>query len=324
MEEQRQTVVGVEVWGPHRLVKGWGGQLLRTEIDEGRRLAVVLSALGSTAEEPVKVTDQLLRAVRNATERSDAYKEDLEKLQDLHIKAAMQLLGDDTSGLYEEYEEMLREDVKNLKSVLKAITIVGVTSNSFSDFVVGHGELWNARLFTSYLRAKGLSSAKMVDARDVLVVEPSEQDTVEVDYPDSKANIDMWHAENVSEEEDGNFPLVVTGLIAKRRDGRATTLRRNGSDYSGTIMAALPSAECITIWTDVDGMYSADPRKVTDAKPLQHLTYNEAWELSYFGANVLHPRSTIPAMSNHNPNKIINKARSLSCIFITKEKRFAR
>ena len=72
------------------------------------------------------------------------------------------------------------------------------------------------------LRAKGLSSAKMVDARDVLVVEPSEQDTVEVDYPDSKANIDMWHAENVSEEEDGNFPLDVTGFIAKRRDGRAT------------------------------------------------------------------------------------------------------
>lgn len=295
---------GTCVAGPDRLVKV--AELLRTEIDKGRRLAVVLSAMGSTAEEPVKVTDQLLRAVRNATERSDAYKEDLEKLQDLHIKAAMQLLGDDTSGLYEEYEEMLREDVKNLKSMLKAITIVGVTSNSFSDFVVGHGELWNARLFTSYLRAKGLSSAKMVDARDVLVVEPSEQDTVEVDYPDSKANLDIWHAENVSEEEDGNFPLVVTGFIAKRRDGRATTLRRNGSDYSGTIMAALLNAECITIWTDVDGVYSADPRKVTDAEPLQHLTYNEAWELSYFGANVLHPRSTIPAMSNDIPIKIKN------------------
>lgn len=139
------------------------------------------------------------------------------------------------------------------------------------------------------------------------MVEPSDQDTVEVDYEDSMANFDRWHEENAQGGNLAeNFPIVVTGFIAKRRDGRATTLRRNGSDYSGTIMAALLNAQSITIWTDVDGVYSADPRKVSDAEPLKHLTYNEAWELSYFGANVLHPRSTLPAMTHDIPILIKN------------------
>ncbi|QDZ23982.1 bifunctional aspartate kinase/homoserine dehydrogenase [Chloropicon primus] len=294
---------GTCVAGPDRLVKV--AELLKKDMSEGNKLAVVLSAMGSTPEEPVKVTDQLLRAVGNAADRSDDYKADLERLEEMHIKAAMQLLGDEAGGLFEEYVEMLKEDIKNLKSMLKAVTIVGVSSSAFSDFVVGHGELWNARLFTAFLRTSGLVSAKMVDARDVLVVEPSEQDTVEVDYVDSARNLDAWYKDNISEEE-GNCPIVVTGFIAKRRDGRATTLRRNGSDYSGTIMAALLNADSITIWTDVDGVYSADPRKVNEAEPLKHLSYNEAWELSYFGANVLHPRSTIPAMSNGIPIRIKN------------------
>lgn len=296
---------GTCVAGPERLTRV--AELLRAEVAKGKRLAVVLSAMGSTPEEPVKVTDQLLRAVSNAKNRNEEYRSDLAKLEELHIKAAMQLLGDDTSGLFEEYEAMIREDVKNLKSMLKAVTIVGVSSSAFSDFVVGHGELWNARLFTAYLKITGSANAKMVDARDVLVVEPSDQDTVEVDYEDSMANFDRWHEENAQGGNLAeNFPIVVTGFIAKRRDGRATTLRRNGSDYSGTIMAALLNAQSITIWTDVDGVYSADPRKVSDAEPLKHLTYNEAWELSYFGANVLHPRSTLPAMTHDIPILIKN------------------
>eukprot|EP00213_Chloropicon_mariensis_P001586 CAMPEP_0197482756 /NCGR_PEP_ID=MMETSP1309-20131121/56522_1 /TAXON_ID=464262 /ORGANISM="Genus nov. species nov., Strain RCC998" /LENGTH=951 /DNA_ID=CAMNT_0043025311 /DNA_START=259 /DNA_END=3114 /DNA_ORIENTATION=+ len=301
---------GTCVAGPDRLKKV--ANLLMEDVEKGNKLAVVLSAMGSTAEEPVKVTDQLLRAVQNATNRNDAYIADLDKLEVLHIKAAKQLLGEATGApsvgedLLENFTQKLHEDITNLKSMLKAITIVGVSSSAFGDFVVGHGELWNARLFTDFLKASGLGNAKMVDAREVLVVEPSEQDTVEVDYEDSSKNLDLWHERNVSQPEDGNFPIVVTGFIAKRRDGRATTLRRNGSDYSGTIMAALLNAKSITIWTDVDGVYSADPRKVSDAEPLKHLSYNEAWELSYFGANVLHPRSTLPAMRHGIPIIIKN------------------
>ena len=85
-----------------------------------------------------------------------------------------------------------------------------------------------------------------------------------------------------------------------------TTLKRNGSDYSATIVGALFQASQITIWTDVDGVYSADPRKVPEAVCLPSLSYHEAWELSYFGANVLHPRTTLPAMRYSIPITIRN------------------
>jgi aspartate kinase len=95
--------------------------------------------------------------------------------------------------------------------------------------------------------------------------------------------------------------LIATGFIARSPTGVPTTLKRNGSDYSATIFGAMLIAKTITIWTDVDGVYSADPRKVKEAVCLESLSYNEAWELSYFGANVLHPRTTLPAMRYHIP-----------------------
>ncbi len=100
--------------------------------------------------------------------------------------------------------------------------------------------------------------------------------------------------------------VVATGFIAKSPAGQATTLRRNGSDLSATILGSLFLSAHITIWTDVDGVYSVDPRKVPEAVCLSSLTYHEAWELSYFGANVLHPRTTLPAMKYHIPITIRN------------------
>jgi aspartokinase/homoserine dehydrogenase 1 len=90
------------------------------------------------------------------------------------------------------------------------------------------------------------------------------------------------------------------------QQGQATTLKRNGSDFSATIMGALFKSSHITIWTDVDGVFSADPRKVPEAVCLPSMTYHEAWELSYFGANVLHPRTTLPAMKYQIPISIRN------------------
>lgn len=87
---------------------------------------------------------------------------------------------------------------------------------------------------------------------------------------------------------------------------QVTTLRRNGSDYSATIFGALTRSRQICIWTDVDGVYSADPRKVPEAVCLESMSYHEAWELSYFGANVLHPRTTLPAMKYGIPVVIRN------------------
>eukprot|EP00889_Picochlorum_renovo_P003951 jgi/Picre1/30981/NNA_006339.t1 len=136
-----------------------------------------------------------------------------------------------------------------------------------------------------------------MDARDVLVVSPTTDGlSVDVHYNKSDANLDAWCGKHGVPDV-----IIATGFIAKTPAGQVTTLKRNGSDYSATIMGALFRSGKITIWSDVDGVYSADPRVVSDAVCLDHLTYNEAWELSYFGAQVLHPRTTIPAMRFNIP-----------------------
>jgi aspartokinase/homoserine dehydrogenase 1 len=141
-----------------------------------------------------------------------------------------------------------------------------------------------------------------MDTRDVLVVSPTSDGTsVDLDEVASNAKLDAWF------DAHGKHRIVVaTGFIAKNREGQATTLKRNGSDFSATILGALFRSGHITIWTDVDGVYSADPRKVPEAVCLPSLTYHEAWELSYFGANVLHPRTTLPAMKYDIPIAIRN------------------
>jgi len=176
-----------------------------------------------------------------------------------------------------------------------------MTTDAFADYVVGHGELWSARLFAATSRQQGCDAVFM-DTRDVLVVTPTSDGTsVDLDEPASNAKLDAWFAVH------GRHRLVVaTGFIARNPEGQATTLRRNGSDFSATIMGALFRSAAITIWTDVDGVYSADPRKVPEAVCLPSLTYHEAWELSYFGANVLHPRTTLPAMKYQIPITIRN------------------
>ena len=226
---------------------------------------------------------------------------------------------------------MLEEDVNNLAAMLRAISIgacsvhafthalrvflttlcvlpllaAGTSTGAFADWVVGHGELWCARLFVASLQAQG-AAAVFMDTRDVLTVTDASDGGVDVAYDRSNADLDSWWATHAAAGGAKSPIVVATGFIARTPAGAPTTLRRNGSDYSATIMGALTQAGEITIWTDVDGVYSADPRKVTEAVCLSNLSYNEAWELSYFGANVLHPRTTLPAMKFGIPIQIRN------------------
>ena len=157
------------------------------------------------------------------------------------------------------------------------------------EFVSGHGELWSAQFLHAYLEALGYSST-WLDARKVLVVEPN-GNTVAIDWQLSQEKLNAW-ATDVS----ADF-LVITGYIAATHDGVATTLKRNGSDLSASIFGALLIADSVTIWTDVDGVFSADPRLVKDALIIPELSYQEAAELAYFGAKVIHPNTMSPAIA---------------------------
>ncbi|KAJ9533496.1 hypothetical protein QJQ45_026558 [Haematococcus lacustris] len=267
--------------------------------EEGSGKVVVVSAMGSHPTSPLKVTDLLLNMIKRAAASDASFLLDLAALQDKHVEAAKLLLGPSTQ--LTSFVSRLLDDIANLKAMLQAMSIAGMSTEAFSDYVVGHGELWSAQLFALCCQQLG-ADVQFMDTRDVLVVSPTSDGTgVDLMEEDSNQRLDIWFARH------GQHRIIVaTGFIAKNKQGQATTLKRNGSDFSATIMGALFRSGHITIWTDVDGVYSADPRKVPEAVCLPSMTYHEAWELSYFGANVLHPRTTLPAMKYQIPITIRN------------------
>ncbi|HTG85427.1 MAG TPA: bifunctional aspartate kinase/homoserine dehydrogenase I, partial [Pyrinomonadaceae bacterium] len=179
-----------------------------------------------------------------------------------------------------------------IKEVLRGVWITRLASERIIEFVSGHGELWSAQLLDAYLQSQH-HPAQWLDARQILIVE-SNANAVTVDWETSKQKLQAWR----SDVPETDF-LVITGFIASTHDGVATTLKRNGSDLSASIFGALLSAESVTIWTDVDGVFSADPRRVPEAVVVPELSYQEAAELAYFGAKVIHPSTMSPAIA-HN------------------------
>ena len=267
--------------------------LLIANAKAGVKIFGVVSAMGVAKKGEPKVTDCLINATDMASARDPAYAEELVKLEHKHRTTAEALLTDKSE--FDAYMSAFDAELTDLASMLKAMSIAGTSTQAFADFVVGHGELWTARLCAAAIRCKGYD-AEWIDARDVLIVTDAEDGGVDVDYERSNANLDKIFNDCGHGEKGAGRILIATGFIARTPDGVPTTLKRNGSDYSATIFGAMLIAAKITIWTDVDGVYSADPRKVKEAVCLDTLSYNEAWELSYFGANVLHPRTTLPAM----------------------------
>ncbi|KAB1210963.1 Bifunctional aspartokinase/homoserine dehydrogenase, chloroplastic [Morella rubra] len=256
--------------------------------DSERKLAVV-SAMS-------KVTDMMYDLIEKAQSRDDSYVAALDAVLEKHRSTALDLLDGDDLGSFLSH---LHDDISNLKAMLRAIYIAGHATESFTDFVVGHGELWSAQMLSSLVRKNGMD-CKWMDTREVLIVNPVSSNQVDPDYLESGKRLKKWYSQNPSKI------IIATGFIASTPQNIPTTLKRDGSDFSAAIMGALFKARQVTIWTDVNGVYSADPRKVSEAVILKTLSYQEAWEMSYFGANVLHPRTIIPVMQYSIPIIIRN------------------
>lgn len=248
----------------------------------GERTAVVVSAMSG-------VTNILIQTVELAARNDNSYLTQLDDLQRRHIEtlAALQLGPSQTDSL----RETIISDFSAIAEVLRGVWITRLPSERIVEFVSGHGEIWSAQLLHAYLEARGHSS-NWLDARKVLIVEPN-SNTIAIDWPLSQNKLNAW----LLDQPDTGF-LVITGYVAATHDGVATTLKRNGSDLSASIFAALLGAADVTIWTDVDGVFSADPRRVTDAQIIPELSYQEAAELAYFGAKVIHPATMSPAIAN--------------------------
>ena len=259
------------------------------------RVGVVVSAMGG-------MTDALIHLAILAERDNDNFLDELHAIGDRYSTTARALLtGDRLVSVLDAWGE----DAEDITDVLKAIALVKSAPQRSRDVVAGYGEIWSARLLAATLAQESPErGGTWVDAREVVTVHQTELGpSVLWEASRSKyANVVPGDFEGIA---------VITGFIAVDESGLQTTLGRNGSDFSAAIFAALSDASELTIWTDVDGVMSADPRRVPEAQVIDQLTYNEAMELAYFGANVLHPQTLGPAVDNEIP-VIIRSSHNLS------------
>src|SRR5690348_1445980 len=259
------------------------------DADPRPRMAAVLSACRG-------VTDGLLNLIA-AAERDESIANPLDALRERHVGIARTLLD---RGAVDAYITELDAGCRDISGILQTVRLIRSAPQAVRDLIVGFGEIWSTRLFTPYLAARGRrKDVRWVDARDLIVVDwgalgPS------VRWPESRANTARMMP------TDTDATLVVTGFIARNPAGLQTTLGRNGSDFTGSIVGNLLDADEIHIWTDVDGVLSADPRLVPEATIIDSLSYEEAMELAYFGAKVIHPQTMAPAVTKEIPIWIRN------------------
>jgi aspartate kinase len=258
---------------------------------DGRGPAVVVSAMSG-------VTDALL-AIASAA-GSDRLGDALPRVDEIrqrHLAAVRELVP-------EPDRDPLNADLSvhfdQLTGIVRALAVLREVSPRTLDVVASMGELLTSRLVAAALTAAGVA-AEWVDARRVIVTNDEHTRAV----PLTRETNDALHAVMMPILDAGRVP-VVGGFVGATADGHTSTLGRGGSDYSGALVGAGIGATEIQIWTDVDGMLSADPRIVKSARLVRQLSFAEAAELAYFGAKVLHPSTILPAVERNIPVRILN------------------
>jgi aspartate kinase len=261
---------------------------------DGAGPAVVVSAMSG-------VTDSLLSMAADARDgRLPAALDTLAALRNRHHLTADALVPERARGVL---VAALDEHLAQLDAVVRAIASTGEASPRAMDVVAATGELLSSRLVAAALSAAGVP-AHWVDARRAVVT----SDDYTSARPDADATNAAMRSQVGAAVDRGEVP-VLGGFVGAPADGHTTTLGRGGSDYSGALVGAGIGAREIQIWTDVDGMLSADPRVVNAPRLVPELSFAEAAELAYFGAKVLHPSTILPAVEHDIPVRILNSRR---------------
>jgi aspartate kinase len=258
------------------------GEIVKSQLH--RKPVLVLSAMGDT-------TDHLLEAAETALrDRSVS----IHLIESLHLKTVNAL------GLGPAVQEAINPLFVELRSLLAGISLIRELTGKTRDYIVSFGERLSVRIVAAYFESVRIR-ALAVDAWDAGFLSDANYTAADL-LPETWERIPRF-LEPVLDE--GTLP-VVTGFIARDENGNITTLGRGGSDLSATVIAAAFGAEEVQVWKDVDGILTADPRLVRDARPVESVTYEEAAELAYFGAQVLHPRAMQPCMKTGTPVLVRN------------------
>ncbi|QIL76580.1 bifunctional aspartate kinase/homoserine dehydrogenase I [Hymenobacter sp. HDW8] len=249
---------------------------------------VVVSALGGT-------TDALIEAGRLAAGGSSHYRTQLQRLEDRHLGVVRDLLPiSEQSAVL----SLVKTHCNELDSICDGIFALGELSDRTLDRLMSFGEILSSRLLAAYLKAQGVAHL-WYDSRQLIRTD-SRHGFATVDRETTNQQIQAFVAAQPCQV------YIVPGFIGSDAQGVTTTLGRGGSDYTAAIFAAALAAERLEIWTDVSGMMTADPRLVTLARPIPRISYQEAMELSHFGAKVLYPPTVQPVRSQGIPLWIKN------------------
>ena len=265
-------------------------------IVEGRRArgqnpVVVVSAMA-------KVTDQLLAAAK-AAGRGD-------RAGALAISARLRHRHCDTSALLvaperqADMQAWIQQEFENMDEILRGLSAVGELTARTNDLVVSYGERLSSRLVAEAFRTHGMPAVH-VDARTCIVTDAQHGKAVPND-----ALIEERCVQNLRPLVEAGQVPVMGGFIGSTLEGATTTLGRGGSDYTAALIGGGLDADAIEIWTDVNGIMTADPRVCPDALRVKTISFEEAAELAYFGAKVLHPATILPAVQKNIPVLVLN------------------
>ncbi len=245
-----------------------------------------------------KVTDRLIQIAQSAEGGdADVAVNALEQLLARHLEVVDGLIAGPSRPAL---EEEVRREFETLIGLVRALAVLRDVSPRSLDAVVACGELVSSRIVAAALAERGLPSV-FVDARTVVTTD-AEHGAAAPDMIETRRRA---HEHLAPILDRGEVP-VLGGFIASTPAGITTTLGRGGSDFSAAIVGACLDVDEIQIWTDVDGMLTADPRIVSDPRVVPQLTFAEASELAYFGAKVLHPSTILPAVAKNIPVRILN------------------
>ena len=252
---------------------------------------VVVSAMAG-------ITDALLQAGEAAVSGQTRARDD--KLWDIrsrHDQAVNQLFSD--RAIAGSVQEALRVIWEEAQKVFTGVSLLRELSARSRDLISSFGERLMVPIFAQYLTTLG-TQAEPIDAREI-VITSDDPDFLRVDFDETRTR-----CRRLTDMAMAGVVPVVTGFICSTPAGITTTLGRGGSDYSASIIGSCIKADEIQIWTDVNGVMTADPRIVPGARVLERVSYKEAGEMSYFGAKVLHPQTIMPAVDENIPIRIKN------------------
>jgi bifunctional aspartokinase / homoserine dehydrogenase 1 len=262
-------------------------EILKSYATKGEKFTVVFSAFGG-------VTDSLINMGTLAAQGDESYFDHFQAFSKRHLDASKDMLDE---PYLREVISGLENNHEVLKNLLYGIFLVREASQRTMDYVISFGERNSAFIITQVMRQNGLDAAYL-DARKVIKTDKN-FGSAKVEIEETYANIKQYYQENPQTQ-------VVTGFIASAKGGLTTTLGRGGSDYTAALLAAGLEAESLEIWTDVNGVLTADPRKVKKAFSIPTMTYAEAMEMSHFGAKVIYPPTIQPVLGKKIPMWIKN------------------